>query len=1207
MKESEQNLIDKQDQKNIIFNEDESKPLKKNSKIFNSVMMNISNTLDKEDENKKDDNNKEDKNEDENDKYPIKLILDGKSDSITIIKSKFQTPWVHHYKEKYYYRSLNVLFYIILPLLASINLIGIFQIISVMNALFKVLSNSFLSYIGLEDKEVDLYNFYSFYIKDTVNEGIEFDLIETMSFLGMIVYKFYGYKVSSILFMILNGFSFPLIYMLFKEYNDSSEKYNLSDILYLFGSWALLFIGVGSSALLTQQMLTNNYWRFNSLLKQMNNENDENNNNFIFFCAASIIGALIKYIINISISYLKYKYDQKYNITDFYDIYNNKTNNNSTENEINNIIFSHDQFLFFVSIISTYVSAIILSIVFYYIFKKIVYKDSDESEIEILGEDDAIIKFGQQIDGFSDIYKSKSKYEEKSNNELKVICKFFGYVFYFNKSKKNNDNKKLKNDEPEHDNNKKRQIDSQINNDDVSNPEQEIEEVDRSGPVTIIVNNRNSNEGIINTDYLKDKKKKLKCWAKTCKFFSRCFCSIFFNLKILSYSLKRCVNEIICDNIFCCKEKNICFCCFCCECLADYNCCCCCCNKYIRKIPCCNQCLRQVKEDDYELNDRNFLFCYKSERNLKCFNDFIKDEAQLNFFPLLVEFFLIQLNTIVYNIKVDENKEDEEYIEFINSNILIFILTLIAIANLFFGLTFFFGLLRMCLNNIISKNSKKCCNIKWGEVSNIILNGTFGIVIFSSFYTFFAFYCLSKGWENNFLFYIPILMNKFYYFVFNNHCTVYTDNDKIDYFSSATLLSIYLFVWEQVIKLMKILPITFLLYFQILISSIIILIFLISSIILMIFCCNKDNFYVKFIYDKFIKIKEEDTKEETDINIFKKSKKAIKFYNFPPSVGLKKVNFPNYINSTLQCLSQTEPLTNYFLRKKSEEFEEKKFVLGYFDLIDNLWSKNIITSSIDPKGFINIIKERNPSFKLDQPGNYKELIIFILDNIHKDLKVDKNLNDSDKIEPNEYDQISAFNYYNNKFSKDTSIISNIFFGTNEVKGECAKLKNFSKGIPISYKYQKFNCLKFPLDEISELQNYVTLEDCFKYNQKKEEIDICSYCNEFDSKQTSNIYIAPDILILILDRGNEILSNVVLEFEETIDITQFVVIKEKDKIAYNLYAVLTHTDQNHFFAFCKSPVNKKWYKFDDDKVNLIRNYKKTVINCFNPDILFYQKN
>ena len=136
MKESQQNLIDKQDKKIIAFNEDEGKPLKNKNKpnILKSVIININNTFNKKDENNKDEQVK--------DKYPIELELDG-NHSITIIKTKLKIHWVHHYKEKNYEQRLNILFYIILPVLASINLIGIFQIISVMNALSKVLSNSF--------------------------------------------------------------------------------------------------------------------------------------------------------------------------------------------------------------------------------------------------------------------------------------------------------------------------------------------------------------------------------------------------------------------------------------------------------------------------------------------------------------------------------------------------------------------------------------------------------------------------------------------------------------------------------------------------------------------------------------------------------------------------------------------------------------------------------------------------------------------------------------------------------------------------------------------------------------------------------------------------------------------------------------------------------------------------------------------------------
>ena len=160
--------------------------------------------------------------------------------------------------------------------------------------------------------------------------------------------------------------------MIFKEYNDASNQNGFIQILYLFVPWVLLFIGVGSSALLSQQMLMDNYGKYISFLKQINyqdyqsNEEDQSNN-FIFICRESIIGSIIKYIVDIIISHKKYRFDEKYNITDFYDIYNNIINQISTE--INNIIYSHDKFLFFVSMSCIYGIAIISSIILYFCFQ----------------------------------------------------------------------------------------------------------------------------------------------------------------------------------------------------------------------------------------------------------------------------------------------------------------------------------------------------------------------------------------------------------------------------------------------------------------------------------------------------------------------------------------------------------------------------------------------------------------------------------------------------------------------------------------------------------------------------------------------------------------------------------------------------------------------------------------------------------------------
>ena len=1184
-----ENLLDNEQDNNInninnnIRNVDEKVPLKKEE--IHEIAINIEKNLSEGNGNKKDDNNKDEE------EYPIRINIgrEGEEELITIIKTKLKTHWAQNYKEKKMFnRYVNTYFYIALPLLTSVNLIGIFKIISVMNALFKVLSNSFLSYFGFEDKEDDLYNFYNFYFKESINEGIEFDLIETMSFFGMIFYGFYGYKISSLLFMIPNSISIFLIYMFFSEYNDASEQYNLLQISYLFICYALLFIGVGSSALLSQQMLIDKYENYISFLKQINieeyqNNEYEENNNFIFICATSIIGSLIKYIFDIIISRQKYRFDQKYKIIDYYDIDNNLKNNN-TSNEINNIIYSHDKLLFFVSLIIIYGGTIILSIIFYIYFKCNVYKDFGESQIEIIGTEKAKQKFSKII-GLNYI-KNKNK-EISENEKKKNKCKIFGYIFHPDKiNKKNNENQASKNDEIKDGNNKNRKTDVQKDN--------ESSVITKLHTLADQENKNNSSRCIL--------------FIKTCKLIGSFFCKIFSNLKLLSNSLKNFVSEIICNFICKCCNKdvhNICPFCFCCE---------CCCNWCEENNRCCNKITKKVEDKDYEQNEIPYTICVKSESNLKWFDNFIKDETQLKFSPLLVEFFLIRLITIVFDIKAEENVE-EGYIEFINSiNIAIFILALTGILFLFFAFTYLFGLFRTYLHKKIKKVQ---FSFKFSEVTNIILNGTIGIVIVNSFFSFSAsIYCLSKDMNNIFL-YIPILMNKCYFFVFSYHCTIYTDNEeRIDYFSSATLLSIYLFIWDLIIEyIIKKITITILLFIQITLSLIIFITFIFSVIILIKYS-NNDNCLFNYIFGKFIEINEKKNKNIKEIKTIK-CRGAINLYDSPPLIGLKKIDSKNYVNSILQCLSQTEPLTNYILKKTIEELNGNT-ILGpnnkdypitnkYYELIHNLWPINKISSSFSPKRLIKKIEENN-FIELNQPGAHKEFIIFILNNIHYELKKYVKKKTIKINQPKDkYNRKIAFYYYYNDFIKETSIISDHFFAHIETISTCLNCQRlcYSKN-KYSYSYEKFNSLIFPLEEIKNeyKKNELTLDDCFKYNQKVSK----TYCKDchYPSIQASYIYVAPEILILILDRGKENLSDVRFKFKETEIIYQSYIQNNLDMMIYNLYAVLTHIDQNHFVALCKSPVNNNWYRFDDEKIVPINDLQKEVINFGTPDILFYQQ-
>ena len=345
------------------------------------------------------------------------------------------------------------------------------------------------------------------------------------------------------------------------------------------------------------------------------------------------------------------------------------------------------------------------------------------------------------------------------------------------------------------------------------------------------------------------------------------------------------------------------------------------------------------------------------------------------------------------------------------------------------------------------------------------------------------------------------------------------------------------------------------------------------------------------------------------------------------------------MNATIQCLSQTEDLTNYFLdNKRRERIINNNIAIKnnnslqlspvYLSLLQELWNKNKYKGYVNPQKFMKTIEEMNSLFKLGQPGDSKDFIIFILEQFHRELKKGVNSNNTNNnIQINQYEQETTLMNFIEEFKKDTSIISDVFYGILETNNICLYCKqNYSmqgKNFPICYNYQIFNCIIFPLEKVKNFtknknnnnNNKVTIYDCFEQYQEPETFtgenrNYCNICKQlFNSIYITKIYSSPNVLVLILNRGKNNMYNVKLDFYETIDITNYVTVKEQ-KLIYELQGVITHYGESgpnaHFLAFCKSPVDKKWYRYNDAVVSPIKNLKNDVIDFGNPYILFYQK-
>ena len=368
---------------------------------------------------------------------------------------------------------------------------------------------------------------------------------------------------------------------------------------------------------------------------------------------------------------------------------------------------------------------------------------------------------------------------------------------------------------------------------------------------------------------------------------------------------------------------------------------------------------------------------------------------------------------------------------------------------------------------------------------------------------------------------------------------------------------------------------------------------------------------------------------------------------YPPLIGLTNLGGTDFMNSTLQCLSQTESLINHFLKEKSKnrifnnniaKRNQNALQLSpiYLELMQKLWSRNA-NKEFSPIAFRDLVFKMNPLLYQGQKLDYKNFIIFILEQLHKELKEpvkSQNINLNEIEQLNQYNKDNTFRNYMIEFQKECSIISDIFFGINENTNICQHCKkNYnSQGLnePICYNYGKFNCLIFPLEEVRKIKynsnqlnqfhnaigqiSTISLYDCFDYNQKSEFFtgpnqNFCNICKEMnDSIYTSKIFVSPKVLILILDRGK--IYDIQLDFSEKIDITSFIIYKDIPRIIYDLYGVITLIDQgsqnDHFIASCKSPIDCKWYRYNDSIVTPINDIIKDVIELKTPYILFYKK-
>ena len=338
-------------------------------------------------------------------------------------------------------------------------------------------------------------------------------------------------------------------------------------------------------------------------------------------------------------------------------------------------------------------------------------------------------------------------------------------------------------------------------------------------------------------------------------------------------------------------------------------------------------------------------------------------------------------------------------------------------------------------------------------------------------------------------------------------------------------------------------------------------------------------------------------------------------YNNKGLTGLVNLGNTCFMNSAIQCLSNTVQLTQYFNTKEfandiNKNYKHIQLAYQWHRLLKGMWESNCIVS---PTSFHKTIRELSEemgyiNFTGFNQNDTQEFLILMIDTLHESLSREVKITISGKVK-NKQDKmaLAAMNSWKTHFKSSYSKIIELFYGqlVSQIYTTDDKL--------LSESFEPICIFDLPLP----IKENITLYDCFDLYTEGELLDGDNqYMNDktkklIDAKKKIQIWKFPDILIISLKRfsinGMRITKrNDLVDIPvDNLDLSKYCLGYTKNKSKYSLYGICNHSGGlggGHYFAFCKN-TNGNWYSYND---SFVKKMGKEPVITNGAYVLFYKR-